>query len=62
MRRFSGINLTNFRENTNYFIGDLRKIFMQELYSFRPVSEGEIDSLLNEVERITELYLKASAR
>ena len=41
---------------------DLRKISMQEFYSLRPVSEGEIDGLLNEVERITELYLKASVR
>ena len=41
---------------------DLGKIIMQELYSLRPVSEGEIDSLFNEVERITELYLKASVR
>ena len=41
---------------------DLRKIRMQELYSLRPVSDGEIDGLFNEVERITELYLKASVR
>ena len=35
---------------------------MQELYSLKPVPEGEIDSIFNEVERITDLYLKASVR
>lgn len=33
--------------------GDLRKMFMQELYSLRPGFEGEVDGLLNELERIT---------
>ena len=41
---------------------DLRKILMQELYSLRPVSEGEVNGLFHEVERVTELYLKASVR
>ena len=41
---------------------DFRKVTMQELYSLRPAFEGDIDSLFNEVERITELYLKASVR
>ena len=39
---------------------DLRQISMQELYSLKPVSENDIDGLFNEVERITEIYLKAS--
>ena len=39
---------------------DLKKILMQELYALKPVTENEIDSLFMEVERITELYLKAS--
>lgn len=33
---------------------DLREIFMHEFYSFKPVTEYEIDSLFNEVERIIE--------
>ena len=41
---------------------DLRKIVMQEFYTLKPVSEGEIDSIFNEVQRITDLYLKASVR
>ena len=35
---------------------------MQELYALKPVSEGEIDSFFMEVERITELYFKASVK
>ena len=37
---------------------DLKKIFMQELYALKPVTESEIDSFSMEAERITELYLK----
>ena len=43
-------------------VEDQRKIFMQELYALKPVTENEIDNLFNEVERITELYLKASIK
>ena len=39
---------------------DLRKIFMQELYALKPVAGNDIDSLFLEVERLIDLYLKAS--
>ena len=38
---------------------DLQQILIQELYSLSPVTEGNIDSLFNNVERITELYSTA---
>ena len=38
---------------------DLQHILIQELYSLSPVTENNIDSLFNHVERITELYTTA---
>ena len=39
--------------------GDLQNILTQELLTLKPASETEIDTVLNEIERITELYVKA---
>ena len=38
------------------FAEDLQQILFQDLYTFSFASEGNIDSLLNQMERITELY------
>ena len=38
---------------------DLQDILMGELMSLKPVSEANVDDLLQEVERIRELYAKA---
>lgn len=37
----------------------LQQILIQELFTLKPVSETEIDALFNEIERITDLYVKA---
>ena len=39
----------------------LQQLRIQELYAIRPVTENTIDSLLNKVERITELYTRHGA-
>ena len=36
--------------------GDLQQLLIQELHSLNPATEGNIDSLFKQVERITELY------
>ena len=41
------------------FAEDLQQILIQELYTLSPVSESNIDSLFNHVERIMELYTTA---
>ena len=37
---------------------DLQNISIQELMCLKPVGEGDVDTLFNEVERITDLYIK----
>ena len=38
---------------------DLQNILNQELMAFKHVSENEIDTLFNEIDRITDFYVKA---
>ena len=38
---------------------DLQDILIRELYDLKPVSEGDVDSLFDEIARIRDLYLKA---
>ena len=38
---------------------DLQQILIQELYALQPVTENNIDTLLNQVERVIELYTRA---
>ena len=38
---------------------DLQQILIQELYALQPVTGNNIDTLFNQVERITELYTRA---
>ena len=40
---------------------DLQNILIRQLMSLKPVSEGEVDQLFDEVERIRELYIKAGS-
>ena len=40
---------------------DLQQLLIQELYALSPVTESTIDTLFNNVERITELYTRHGA-
>ena len=38
---------------------DLQQILIQELYDLKPVSENEVDKLFNEIQRISEWYIRS---
>ena len=38
---------------------DLQNILIRELIALKPVTEQEVDNLFADVERITELYVRA---
>ena len=38
---------------------DLQNILIQELYELRPVEENSVDKLFNEIQRISEWYVRA---
>ena len=40
---------------------DLQNIFIRQLMSLKPVNEGDVDGLFDEVERIRELYIKVGS-
>ena len=41
--------------------GDLQQIFIQELYDLKFVSEADVDKLFNDIQRISELYIRAGS-
>ena len=41
---------------------DLHNILIGQLMSIRPVNEGDMESLFDEIERIREFYIKAGSR
>ena len=43
-------------------VDDLQNILVQELMVLKPVSENELDSLFNEIERITDFYAKTGTQ
>ena len=38
---------------------DLQQILIQELYDLKPVSESDVDKLFNEIQRISEWYIRS---
>ena len=38
---------------------DLQQILIQELYDLKLVGENEIDKIFNDIQRISELYVRA---
>ena len=40
---------------------DLQQIFIQELYDLKPVAENDVDKLFNEVQRISEWYIRSGS-
>ena len=37
---------------------DLQQILIQELYDLKPVAENDVDKFVNEVQRISEWYIR----
>ena len=63
MVRYGVLNgLEAWRRPYNHYVPmaeDLQNILIQELYELRPVEENSVDKLFNEIQRISELYVRA---